>query len=376
MEMSKLSRRAVLGGAAGLAGMAGLSARAGFGSRTASAAAYPTVVSATPNAALTNTFTQYANTGGGWTGADGSYSAKLPDGRQLWVYSDTFLGEVTSDGGRPQTSPFINNSFIVQQGSRLSTVHGGTAADPRAVIAPETPDAWYWAGATKVSGNLLQIVYLEMIRTGTGMWDWRWNRNVVARFDATTLRLLGTAPVPSSANIQWGMWLEKVGTYTYVYGVEDLQNDKYLHVARVRGDDLRGTWSYWTGSGWSAVEAESARVLLGIGNEFSVTRYGDWYLLVTQDTTEIFSAKLTAYFGTSPVGPFGGKTLLYTTPETGPLGSYGNPNIISYSMHEHPELRRGDRLLVTYCVNSLDSNDLYADASIYRPRYIDVVLSG
>src|SRR5262245_20447302 len=109
MEISKLSRRAVLGGAAGLA------AGAAFGSSAAAAAAYPTVVSATPNASLTNAFRQYGNTGGGWTGADGSYSAKLPGGRELWVYSDTFLGEVDANGGRPQTSPFINNSFILQQ---------------------------------------------------------------------------------------------------------------------------------------------------------------------------------------------------------------------------------------------------------------------
>lgn len=374
--MSKLSRRAVLGGAAGLAGAAGLPAGAAFGSPAASAAAYPQLVSATPNAALTNLFTQYANTGGRWTGADGAYSARLPGGRQLWVYSDTFLGQVNPDGGRPRTSPFINNSFIVQEGDRLSTVHGGTADDPRAVITPTTPNSWYWAGATQVTGNLLQVVYLEFLRTGTGMWDWRWERNAVARFDATTLRMLGTSPIPSAAGVSWGMWLERVGGFTYVYGVEDLQNDKYLHVARVGGTDLRGRWTYWTGSGWSAAESDSARVLLGIGNEFSVTRYGDWYLLVTQDTTEIFSAKLVAYFSSSPVGPFGGKTLLYTTPETGPLGSYGNPNIITYSMHEHPELRRENQLLVTYCVNSLDSNDLYADASIYRPRYIDVVLSG
>jgi hypothetical protein len=368
MEMSKLSRRAVLGSATAAAASAVLGSEA-------AASAYPTVISATPNSALTNAFTQYANTGGGWTGADGAYSARLPNNRQLWVYSDTFLGTVNPDGGRPQTSPFINNSFIVRQGTRMSTVHGGTAADPRAVITPTTPNSWYWAGANLVTSNLLQVVYLEFLRTGSGMWDWRWERNVVARFDATTLRLLGTSPIPSAANISWGMWLERSGGYTYVYGVEDLQNDKYLHVARVSGTDLRGTWAYWTGTAWSAVESESARVLLGIGNEFSVTRYGDWWMLVTQDTTEIFSAKLVAYFATSPTGPFGGKTLLYTTPETGAFGSYGNPNVITYSMHEHPELRSGNRLLITYCVNSLDSADLYEDASIYRPRYLDVVLS-
>ena len=48
-----------------------------------------------------------------------------------------------------------------------------------------------------------------------------------------------------------------------------------------------------------------------------------------------------------------------------------NANIITYNSHDHPDLRRGNQLLVSYNVNSLDANtDLYADVSIYRPRFV------
>lgn len=47
----------------------------------------------------------------------------------------------------------------------------------------------------------------------------------------------------------------------------------------------------------------------------------------------------------------------------------------TYNAHEHPELRVGEQLLITYNVNSLDLTELYKDVSIYRPRFITVTLT-
>ena len=98
----------------------------------------------------------------------------------------------------------------------------------------------------------------------------------------------------------------------------------------------------------------------------------------TMDTTLAFSAELDAYFSCTPTGPFVAKTTLYSTPETGPYGSYGNPNVYTYNAHVHPELSTSRKLVVSYNVNSLDSSiggDLYRDVTIYRPRFIDVYLT-
>ncbi|TWD80374.1 uncharacterized protein DUF4185 [Kribbella amoyensis] len=333
--------------------------------------------SAQPNAAPESLFNAYSDTGKGWTGADSTYSVPLRGGRTAWIFSDTFLGPVNPDGSRPTTTPFINNSFMVQRGNTLETVTGGTADKPTGLVPP--PDnGWYWFGAagTSKAGRNLDVVALRFERTGTGQWDWRWASNSLARFDSKTLKLQKLIPLPSSANIQWSAWLLREGAYTYVYGVEDLGSSKYQHVARVRGDDLTAApWQYWTGSGWSADEKASTRILEGVANEHSVTRWGDGYLLVTHDTTELFSDKVVGYFSCSPTGPFVNQVELYKTPETGASGSYGDADIITYNSHEHPQLRRGTTLLVSYNVNSLDSNnDLYADVSIYRPRFVGVTL--
>src|SRR4051795_7483170 len=87
---------------------------------------------AQPHVAPESLLNAYSNTGKGWTGADSTYSVQLPGGRTAWVFSDTFLGPVNPDGSRPTTTPFINNSFVVQQDNTLKTVTGGTPANPTA----------------------------------------------------------------------------------------------------------------------------------------------------------------------------------------------------------------------------------------------------
>jgi 3',5'-cyclic AMP phosphodiesterase CpdA len=341
------------------------------------------VVSAQPHPGLTAAFAEYGNSGDGWTGADSTYSRRLPGGRHLWMFSDTFLGTVNPDGSRPPDSPIVNNTFIVQRGAGMTTIHGGTPGQPEAILEAG-PGQWYWLGGGYLGAGAVNIMFIRFERTGPGMWDWVWRDNLLGRFHPSDLRLLSTHPMPSAAGIMWSSWLDRHGGHTYVYGVEDLGDAKYMHVARVAGDDLRAPWRFFDGSGWSPDEQDSARVMAGVANEYSVTRWRGRYLLVTHDTNVVFSNEILAYVSDSPTGPFTSPTLLYRTPETGATGSYGDPNVITYNSHEHPDLRRSDsgrlqrradRLIVTYNVNSLDFQGVIDDVTKYRPRFIEVQLT-
>lgn len=330
---------------------------------------------AAPELDLTEAFTTYGDTGGEWTGGDSTYSIPLRGGKLAWVFSDTFLGDVAEDGSRPQDSPFLNNSFVIQdRRGRLSTV---TGPEQTSLIAPPTdePSGWYWVGdGLQTRRGDVQLVALRFWYGGGGAFDFGWESNNLATFDGRTLELESLTPLPSESGVQWGSWIadEAHGRYTYIYGVDDQGSVKSMHVARVRGQDLRGDWEYWTGSGWSRTETDSVAVMSGVANEYSVSPYRDGYLLITQDTNELFSRNILAYTSCSPTGPFQLAGLVYEMPEVGAFGSYGNPNIFAYNAHEHPELRTRDTLLVTYNVNSFDSDELYEDASIYRPRFVEV----
>ncbi|MFZ0214494.1 MAG: DUF4185 domain-containing protein [Candidatus Dormiibacterota bacterium] len=361
------------------------------------AAATPTsglaIRSVTRDLPLQNALWHYGDSGGGWTGADSTYSAPLPDGADAWIFSDTFLGAVNADGSRPAGAPFIHNSIVAQQGDRFTTVTGGTRQRPQSLFGP-TPSGpptdpatqnsdWYWSGDGIVEpppetsqarlrgdpgeGPTLRVFGLHFVSTGTGSFDFAWKDDAIATLSLPDLRLESLTPTYSAGNVTWGSWLMNDGPWTYVYGVEDLGSVKYLHLARARRGDLLGAWQFDTGSGWSSDPAASGRLLGGIGNEFSVTRQGDRFVLITFDTTVPLGNEIVAYQAPSPAGPFTGRTHVWSAPETG-------GNLFAYNAHAHPELGSANRLVVSYNVNSFALADVYANVADYRPRFLDVEL--
>lgn len=334
----------------------------------------PRVSHTRPDHALNRRFARYGNSDHGWSGGDSTYSTLLPSGRLLWLFSDTFLGTVNPDGSRTASTPQVHNSLVLQRGGRFVTIRGGSSTHPRAVLTPRESDSWYWVGASMVSHGTLSVIYRRYERTGSGEWDWTWRDNVLARYALPKLDLIDTHPLPSTGGIQWGSWLTRHGGHTYIYGVGTHAGTKYMHVARVRGDDLRHPWAYSTGKGWSRAEDASEEVAANVAGEYSVTRFHGLFMLVTHDTRTRFNDTIVAYFSCRPTGPFTARTRLYTTPETGSGGTYHNADVYTYNAHTHPALRDGNRLLISYNVNSLDADDVRSDASIYRPRFVEVTL--
>lgn len=337
---------------------------------TATASTECTRVAASVDQDLRDRFGTYGDIAGRWTGADSAYSVELPDGRIAWIYSDTFLGEVDENHGRPLDSLFIHNSINVDDDGAITTFTGGTADAPESLVkvagADENRD-WYWLGDATLHGDELQVMLVEFVKTGDTMWDFAFAGNGVATFDASTLELRSVVDLATDG-VNWGsaIYEDPEAGYTYVYGVEDLQSQKFAHLARVAGGDLAdGTWEYLGESGWSTDPAGSKRILEGVSNEFSVSRFQGQYTLVTGDATEILSSAIVMYRSESLEGPFTGKTELYRTPET-------SGNVFTYNAKAHPELGDGHTLLITYNVNSFDTNDLYTEVDNYRPRYVDV----
>jgi hypothetical protein len=340
---------------------------------------FPTVDNVSHNTTLEGQFNTYAASAGpgDWVGGDNTYSATLPDGRTVWLYSDTFTGPVNPDGSIAASGNFIHNSIIIDNHGSLSTLRGGTASAPDSLVKPASPDDWYWADAVQLGGGALQVIYLEFKQTGTGPFDFQWQRNVLVRYDETDLHVLSITALPSAVtNVEWNAWLQRVGGYTYIYGVEDTgastAPNKFMRIARVAGTDLRGTWTYWTGTGWSTSQTAATRVLANVGNNYSLSVIGGVYTLVTQDTSTPFSNQMVMYFSCSPTGPFTNETLLYIPPEMGANGTYHNSNVIFYNSHGQTEYRSGNTLVFSYDLNSLVPADVHADVSIYRARFINV----
>lgn len=336
------------------------------------------VTNAAPHETLTQQFTDYGDSGEGWTGADSTYSLELSDGRQAWFFSDTFLGPVNADGSRPVTATFLNNSIVVDDGGTLSTVTGGTALEPEAIVPPTADGKWHWVGDPELTRTgEVHVPVMQYEKFGPSLWDFRWAANRLAILDGKDLTLTQMKELPSASGINWGGWTMTEGSKTYVYGINDVAGVRSAFMARVTGNrGLEGSWKFWDGTRWSPREQDATPVASYVANEFSVSALHDGYLLVTQDTTWPFDSRVVAQVSCSPTGPFVYKTELYRMPEAGPWGSYGDGDVYAYNAHEHPELREGNTILVSHNVNTFDAvGDIYDDVTIYRPRFWEISLS-
>ncbi|SBT52933.1 fibronectin type III domain-containing protein [Micromonospora auratinigra] len=322
-------------------------------------------------AALTTLFDDYGNTSGRWSGADSTASVALPDGRVAWLFSDTMLGTVNADFSRPRTSPMINNSAVVQDGAALtSTVHGGTTAAPQSLIPSGVAGEWYWVADATVEGGSVRALVNRYKRTGTGSLDVALTGTALATLALPGLTPTAVTELPLGNTVAWGAAVLEDGPWTYVYGSEYVaaDNQRFARLARVPAGGLAGAWQFWTGTGWSGALTDSARLpLSGVGTAFGVQRVGDQYVIVTVQGNVTFGSQVVAYTAAAPTGPFSGPVDLFTAGE--PAARQG---VIVYDARLHPELAQPGKLLVSYNVHSLNADDLYTDARIYRPRFVDV----
>jgi len=315
-------------------------------------------------AELTQLFRTYGDTGGAWNGGDSTYSVPLPDGRIAWLFSDTFIGPINEDGSRPTNDPLINNSIVVQDGDAMTTLYTD-GFPPRAYVQPSNGVGYYWFGDGSVEGDKLRVFVLRFTSLGVTFQQLGVD---IATFSLPSMALDSVTPCllcfsPAPLPVSYGSAITEDADYTYVYGSEDLHADKFLHVARAPRGGLLGAWQFWDGSAWTDNPLTSARLVSGIANEVSVTHDGSTYRLIAQVGKNIVSMS-----APSPVGPWGERTAVFTTPE------YAGARI-TYNAHEHPEFDRAGTILITYNVNSTNINELYQNAENYRPRFIEVPAS-
>ncbi|NUS24326.1 MAG: DUF4185 domain-containing protein [Streptomyces sp.] len=350
---------------------------------------------------LTAEFARYgddATRADDWTGGDGTHSVRLPDGRVLWLFSDTYLGQVyappnpvgESYAWRDTAAPLVRNSAVVMRGGRLeSTLPAPLFPDP-------APNQWRWPVAARVEprspGSSEQVLRVVLwVRTAAAA---PWIYGTPTATEVATLSLPGLrvesivkvldqqlVPDPSR-RVLFGTTLVERGGWTYVFGGDDGQAVSRpvssAYAARVPDGRLGepGAWQYWDGSDWRA-GARPAAVLgdagrrTGVGSAFSVTRVDGTYVLFTMAAGTAGLTTVTSYWACSPSGPWHGPTKDFTPalPE-GQVAAY-NPQV-------HPALGDGGRLVLSYDVNWLEPSaaaaQLNRNVSLYRPRFVTLRL--
>ena len=304
-------------------------------------------------------YTQYFRLNGpGWTGADGTLSIPLPDGRTLWLFGDTFLGTIESDLSR-RNFFFVNNTVLIQSGQTFSNPIVGNQPFAR----PEENRWWYWPGHGHVVNDTLEIIWYAMYQPGEGMWGFDYAAIDILRYTVHDLKLIDRKRVSTLPSINFGTCIFSTDQYTYIYGAEKNGLHKHLHVARVPRGSLTASWQYFDGTSWVADRSKSRRQIPDVSEQFSVFEYEGKYYLLTQH--HILGSEIYTYSSDSPFTGFGNRKLVYCTPET-------KGDIFTYNAFAHPHLSQGNQLRISYNVNSLQFQDVLKNADHYRPKFITV----
>jgi hypothetical protein len=322
----------------------------------------------------------------GWVGADGAHSVDLGAGRRLWLFSDTWVGQVC--GGKRLDATIVNNSVGLQEGSgKASKVRFAFRRDAGskagAIFTPADGRGWFWLQAGAYVDKKL-FVFLSQVEKGNQQGPFGFRQvgqslGVVSNPDDDPTawrceqRKLPCTVFRPERELTFGTAVLRDDDYLYVYGTdEDVKPtgpDRYLIVARAPLPRIRDftAWRFYDGHDWSEDFRASKRMVSGMASEGSVSYLPDMKQYVLVYTDGGLSDRILARTAPAPVGPWSAPTVIYRCPEPG-----RDRKLFCYGAKAHPTLAHGDELVVSYVANSFDLWQVAADATVYLSRFIRV----
>jgi hypothetical protein len=347
---------------------------------------------ATPSTGtIDSTFDGYVTENGpGWTGADGTYSLPLPDGTNLWMWSDSYIGTVNPTT-RLRSSDLLtgHNSLTILNQTTGSWTTVGYPPRTTSYFAPKNKSDWYWVGSgyvTEPSTGTYQINIVLLEWTGA----FKLVGHSLATLSWPSLSILSIKPILGlNTTLEWGTKIVQSGSYYYIYGLKDPGTDtKTPYVARFTSlSDVTNasTWQFWnaTKAEWLSGESHATAMtgVAAVTPEYSVDSLiyngSTFYMMTGMDPQNppypLWDA-VTTWYSCSPQGPWSNKTTVYTAPEAGANGCKVG-TLFTYNAKSHSEFTNSDGILISYNVNANDSSDLVC-ANDYMPRFVRIQISG
>ncbi len=324
-------------------------------------------------------FTGYfRRTDGGWVAGDGGYSVRLPDGRTLWVWGDSHIGNYDAATGTVPCLFQVNNAGLVQSASDPAQMQTLTGPGSPASLFQHPggwPEYWFWPGAGFQHGDTVYVV-LENIKRKSGGGSFGFESGgpaYLGKLRYPAMQPAGVQPLPAQAGVQYSIGFVPGGGDTlYAFGKK---GDGFLgskaYVARLSAASPTTAWSYYNGTTWSTDPAAAAPVFSdGETSISSVFKAGNKYVgLSTAFSLDCKGKGIYAFTADAPTGPWNGKKLVYEITDTLD-GKYP----FFYIAVGHPEATDSRGVLVTYCVNGfLDCGpetciDNRKNPDWYRPK--------
>ena len=310
-----------------------------------------------------------------WYHGDSGQSVMLPNGKVLWVFGDTSIG----NSGSNKAYTMINNSAIlttdlssavaltgpVSNGIETSWIKPNSATDD-----PNHSNDYYWSSTPFMDGTTLRVFLLHMYNDTSGFHP--------LGVDLASFSVSGSVPTltslvktPGSAAAEstplWGAGVYQDDKYTYILGSlnkhEYLVFGHYYYLARVPNGqvDKSSSWEYWNGSSYDT-SASSAVVIIpgstGLGTDVTIYKDNTGKFVIVGKKYDVFGTDLVAWKANSITGPWTEQAPALIAPIPMPNPPM-TPKDISYLGLAHPwaKLSTG-KMLISWSVNSNDPSFL------------------
>lgn len=310
-----------------------------------------------------------------WQAGDIGASARLRDGRLVWIFGDTIRRSGVGPG-------MVANSMLITSGLCLSQLMA-TARGP--IIPDVEPGIVRWPMSVTVAeeeGVEKIVVFTGRIRRGSSadVWGFRYLGSDAVTFTVEAGRapqldrILPLTPDVESANqVNWGSASMVSGGHIYVYGTQLPEGTAFGRALLVGRSALttaedKGTWEFWDGKGWQADSTKATPVIAaggGVSQTLSVDEIDGNVVAVSKKDGDLGSTVAT-WTSPSVVGPWTRATALEAPFLTA-------RDEFAYAPLAHPEIALADgRLLVSISRNTTDLARLRQNPVIGRPKFAEI----
>ncbi len=323
----------------------------------------------------------------GWTGADGSYSVALSDSATLWLYSDTWIGDIVN--GKHKNATMVNNSIALQRGKGPSTAtvkfywRRTEEGKPEAFVRPADGVGWFWIFDGIVADEKLYLFLMQIIKSGEkGVFGFKhigtWLAEIENPQDEPLKWRITQYKIPygrysKNGNLFFGSAVMRDGDFVYIYGGSEDWNKgmsgRGMIVARVPYNKMADfeRWRFFSDGNWQADIAGISELFDGTATEYSVCYQPALKKCVTIYTECGMSKNIMMRFSPTPVGPWSSACKVYECPEQNWHKTY-----FCYAAKGHSEISAGNELIITYVCNSMDFWQMAKDTRIYWPRFLKI----
>jgi hypothetical protein len=318
-----------------------------------------------------------------WQAGDIGASARLSDGRLVWVFGDTVRTSALS----PR---IVANSMLISSGGCVSQlrvpgdgpvipdVSNGVVRWPMSVVVlpPVGP-----AAGTGVQ-DVLVVLCARTQRGGSGGdLDFTFLGTSAAVFTVAgdgvprLQKIIEITPDDTAADqVNWGAAATVHGKWFYVYGTRLPGTPgtfgRELYAARAPVDDPgnRDKWRFWDGSRWQPSIGSAALTLAAVGGvsqTLSVSVVDGVFVAVSKRDGDLGDF-VYSWTSSTPAGPW--------TPHQGVSAPSGvDTGKLEYAPLAHPEVPLTDgNLLVSISRNTTDFQQLMDDPAVGRPLFVEV----